>query len=128
MEAEPTRVITHKPRGRNDDVNDEFRQPHRTPTQTRHRVGSRTTSEDVQPRPSVRYGRVWNDSVPVQPKFTLLDPFEFVKSAVPSTSPPTYSTLRRFMVRVSPPTLRRVGGRTTTTPSTRSRNCPNEVK
>jgi hypothetical protein len=79
-------VITHKPKGRDDDVNDELRQPLWTPTQSRHRVGSRTTSEDVQPRPSVRYGRVWNNSVPVQPEFTLLDPFEFVNPAVPSAS------------------------------------------
>jgi len=125
---EPARLIAHNPKGRNDDVNDEFRQPLWTPTQSRHRVGSRTTSEDVRPRPSVRNGRVWNNSVAVQPEFTLLDPFEFVKSAVPSTSSSTCATLRRLMVRVSPLTLRRVGDSATTTPSVGSRTCHNKVK
>jgi hypothetical protein len=128
MAARSTRVIAHRPRGRNDDVDDELREQRRTPRQSWHGVGPRTTSEDVRPRPSVLHGWLWNNSVPVQPESTLLDSFEFIDVAATSTLFPTSATLRRLTVRVSPLTRSRAGGGVTTTPNTGSRTCPSEVK
>jgi len=82
-------VITQRANGRverADDDKDECREPLWPAKDRRDRVGPGATSEDFRAGAGLLDAGVWNNSVSLQPKLTLLDSFELLESAGTRTS------------------------------------------
>ena len=126
-ENEPLQAITQRPSGRTDHDSEELREPVRTRRRPRHRVGARATREDIRPGESLLNGGVHNQTLSVQPESALLDSLELLEVGDRPTSYPTFATVRRLTVRVSPLTLPRAGGAAMTTQGAESRPAPDEV-